>query len=188
MLRLFLGIVIIPVTELFFILQMHRFFAASFGANFAVWLTFGVIILTGIVGAYLTRREGRDTWQKLQTKLQKNEAPTVELIEGAMILVGGVLLMTPGYLTDLLGFSLVLPQSRTFLRKKFAKGFQMRAGAPGVPRGAGWSHVHYSSSTFDPMSGVFRGGQSGATTAPRTERVQPVQRVIDVSAESSTDR
>lgn len=78
--------------------------------------TVGLVVLTALVGAMLVRSKGRTTLGRLQERLQNAELPTDELTDGAFILVGGALLLTPGLLTDVTGFLFVFPLSRYPLR------------------------------------------------------------------------
>ena len=80
-----------------------------------------VIIFTGIIGAYLAKREGLQTIRRMQEQLSHGEIPGEAVIDGICILIGGALLVTPGFITDLTGFLLLLPPTRKpfkFLMKK----------------------------------------------------------------------
>lgn len=78
--------------------------------------TVGLVVLTALLGSLLVRSEGRATLRRLQQRLQQLESPTDELVDGALIIAGGAFLITPGLLTDLTGFLLVLPFTRYPLR------------------------------------------------------------------------
>ena len=84
-----------------------------------------LVLLTGIAGAYLAKSEGRMIIRKIKLQLNSGEIPGNELLNGLCVLIGGALLLTPGLLTDILGFSLVLPGVREifkgFLKVKFKK-------------------------------------------------------------------
>jgi UPF0716 protein FxsA len=75
-----------------------------------------LVVLTALVGMLLARFEGRHTIQKIQTKLAQGDAPTDELIDGGLLLVAGAFLLTPGLVTDLLGFLIVVPLTRYPIR------------------------------------------------------------------------
>jgi UPF0716 protein FxsA len=119
---LFLGFTLVPAFEIYLFIKV----AATIGTL----QTITMIILTGVLGAYLARREGFAVLRRLQSQLQAGQLPTDELVDGAMILVGGALLLTPGFLTDVLGFALMIPPLRTllkdllrnYLRRKFERG------------------------------------------------------------------
>ncbi len=121
--RLFLLFTIIPLVELAILMKL--------GSMFGVFHTIAVVILTGIIGAYLARDQGLRVINEIQTTLAKGRVPADPLIEGALILVASAFLLTPGVLTDICGFALVMPLSRKVIRdflkayfaEKIAKGF-----------------------------------------------------------------
>lgn len=103
-LRLLLAFTVIPLVELALLLRLGRWLGA--------WETIGIVVVTGVVGAYLARREGARALGRIQANMNQGIVPTRELIEGGLILVAGVLLVTPGLLTDLVGFALLIPPAR----------------------------------------------------------------------------
>lgn len=107
--RLLILFISIPAVEIYVLLQA--------GELIGLWPTISLIILTGIAGAYLARTQGSDTANKIQIALNKGEMPTEELLDGAMILAGGITLLTPGFVTDLIGFSLLLPVTRDLIKE-----------------------------------------------------------------------
>ena len=106
--RLLLLFTIVPLTELYLLLQV--------GSVLGVGLTILLVVSTGVVGAYLARLEGWRTLRQMQENLHNGIAPTGELIDAALILGAGLLLITPGIVTDIVGFSLLLPPTRTALK------------------------------------------------------------------------
>ncbi|MGB3187132.1 MAG: FxsA family protein [Ornithinimicrobium sp.] len=80
------------------------------------WWTFGALIALSIVGAAVVHREGRRTWNRLREALRRGATPAKELTDAGLVLIGGALLLTPGFLTDALGFFLVLPFTRPITR------------------------------------------------------------------------
>jgi UPF0716 protein FxsA len=78
--------------------------------------TVAVVVLTALIGLLLVRAEGRHTIRKIQRKLARGDPPTDELLDGALLLVAGALMLTPGLVTDLLGLVLVLPPTRYPIR------------------------------------------------------------------------
>jgi UPF0716 protein FxsA len=83
--------------------------------------TLSLVIVTGIVGAALARRQGFEIWRRMQAQLAQGKPPTNELLDGLMILIAGALLITPGILTDIVGFSLLVPPVRSLLRGFLAR-------------------------------------------------------------------
>ncbi|MDD3375528.1 MAG: membrane protein FxsA [Candidatus Omnitrophica bacterium] len=106
---------VIPATEIFIFIKL--------GESFGIFNTFLLVIVTGVLGAHIARHQGFRVIQSIQNELNKGNMPTEQMIDGAMILVGGLTLLTPGLLTDIFGFLLLIPLTRTllkaWLRKKF---------------------------------------------------------------------
>jgi UPF0716 protein FxsA len=88
------------------------------------WPTIGLILLTGIIGAALARHEGLRTVRQIQSELNQGRMPGRQLVDALMILVAGALLVTPGILTDCVGFSLLLPPVRALLRRWLESRFR----------------------------------------------------------------
>jgi UPF0716 protein FxsA len=105
--RLFLLFTTVTALELFLLLQL--------GSIMGALETFLLIVFTGFVGASMTRREGLAVLRQIALGAQRGVPPTKQLAEGALIVAGGLLLVTPGVLTDLVGFSLVFPTTRQAL-------------------------------------------------------------------------
>ncbi len=106
---LFLFFLIVPIIEIYLLLQV--------GGIIGVFPTVLLVVFTAALGAWLLRRQGFETWQRLQNNLAQGTIPAYEMIEGPILLVGGALLLTPGFFTDLLGFTCLLPA----LRRKIAQ-------------------------------------------------------------------
>ena len=111
--KLLILFVIIPVTELYILIEV--------GKKIGSLSTIGVIILTGIIGTYLVKNEGFMILRKIQNDLNEGIMPGDSLIQGAIILAGGILLLTPGFVTDILGFIFLMPVSRSIVKKYFLK-------------------------------------------------------------------
>jgi UPF0716 protein FxsA len=118
----------IPVVELAVILAV--------GDQIGYLNTLGLLILISVVGAVLVKREGTATWRRLQTSIRGGVVPHDEVIDGALILFGGALLLTPGFVTDLVGLLFVFPGTRAIVkrsaRKVVAALALKRFGAAGV--------------------------------------------------------
>ena len=126
-----LALLVVPIAEIYVIVQV--------GQAIGVGWTFLLIVGGAVLGTWLIRREGRRTWLALREKVNAGGLPAKELADGALILIGGTLLLTPGFLTDILGFFLVLPFTRPLARRglvAFAKRFFVVVG-PGGPGGLG---------------------------------------------------
>lgn len=114
--RLILLFLLTPAVELGLLIQVDQLIG--------FWPTIGLIIATGIVGSYLARREGLSTWKRLNQRLQAGELPGTELANGVIILVAGALLVTPGVLTDVIGFLGLIPPTRALIRRFLIRRFQ----------------------------------------------------------------
>ena len=114
---LLLLFVLTPMIELYLLFRVHFWMAESVGTFPALMLTLGTVFVTGVIGSYLAKSQGFLVFSRLRQKLLKREQPSDEVVEGIMILVGGVMLLSPGYLTDIIGLSCVFPWTRVFLRK-----------------------------------------------------------------------
>lgn len=116
--RLVLLFLLTPAIELGLLIQVNQLI--GFGP------TIGLIIATGVAGSYLARREGLTTWRRLNERLSSGELPGKELVDGVIILVAGALLITPGVLTDVLGFLGLLPPTRALIRKALMRRLQSK--------------------------------------------------------------
>ena len=103
---LFLFFFTVPFVEIYLLLQL--------GGIVGIFPTILLVIFTAILGAWLLRQQGFATWKRFQDNLAKGEVPAYEMIEGPILLVGGALLLTPGFFTDALGFACLIPQTRKF--------------------------------------------------------------------------
>jgi UPF0716 protein FxsA len=109
---LFLAFLVVPVLEIWLLIQI--------GSVIGGWQTVALLIADSLVGAWLVRREGRRAWAALQSAVQSGRMPDRELADGGMVVAGGALLVTPGFLTDILGFILILPFTRPLARRALA--------------------------------------------------------------------
>lgn len=113
--RLLLAFMIVPVVELALLIQLGRWIG--------LWPTLAIIVSTGILGAALASREGLRAWQEFQTEIAQGRMPGRPILDGFSIFAGGALLLTPGLVTDLLGFSLLLRPTRRMLQDRVMKRF-----------------------------------------------------------------
>lgn len=156
LLRLLLLFTVVPAVELFVLLQLGSWMGPT--------STFLLILITGLVGATLAKREGLGVLRDLSAEMQGGLPSADRLTEGGLVLVGGLLLVTPGVFTDLTGFALIFPLTRRWLAPRIrgwlaarvdlqVSGLQMDLGGP-QPGGE------------DPVEGVrYR--------EPSVRRVQP---------------
>lgn len=107
--KLLIIFIFVPLMELYILIEAGRII--GLGA------TIGLIMLTGTAGAWLARSQGVEILRKIQEETSQGQMPAMTLIDGALVLVGGLLLLTPGFFTDVLGFSFLVPMTRDFWRK-----------------------------------------------------------------------
>ncbi len=150
--KLFLLFAIIPIVEIAVLVKL--------GTVIGGWYTILLVITTAIIGAYLVRIEGLSIMTRIQKSLKEGVFPAEELIDGALVLVAGAVLITPGLFTDFLGFCLVAPPIRklfkgpikAFLKKRAVMG----AATMGGPFGSGGMG----------MGGPFGPGGTGGQGGP----------------------
>ncbi|EGR0467228.1 FxsA family protein [Vibrio cholerae] len=99
----------VPVIEIALFIQV--------GGVLGVWPTIALVLLTAIVGASLVRSQGLQTLLTVQQRLAQGQLPAQQILEGVMLAVAGVLLLTPGFFTDILGMLVLLPAPRAYLAK-----------------------------------------------------------------------
>ncbi len=119
---------IVPLIEVVILIRIAE--ALQWGPTVAL------IVITGIIGAWLARREGIRTLSRIQTDIQAGVVPTGSMLDGALILVAGAFLVTPGVLTDICGFSLLIPPARGWVKRRLAAFVKARVvhvdqGGPG---------------------------------------------------------
>jgi UPF0716 protein FxsA len=100
--------VIVPIVEIYVIIQV--------GQAIGAWWTILLLIADSIFGSWLIAHEGRRAWQALTVALSSGRMPSRELADGALILIGGTLMLSPGFVTDAVGILLILPFTRPFAR------------------------------------------------------------------------
>jgi len=130
----------LAVVEVWLLIQVGRWIG--------VWPTVLILVLEAVVGAWLLRREGTRTWKGLQGSFATGRMPARELTDAALVLVGGVLLMLPGFVTDLVGFCCVLPVTRPLARRLLAWLVVRRVERAAAPLLAQYDRAR----PFDPSS------------------------------------
>lgn len=114
--------VMVPFLEMLLLIWM--------GNTIGLWWTLGVVVATGTVGAALVKRQGVAVWNAARDRFRSGSLPARELAHGAMILVSGAFLLTPGVLTDLTGFALLVPAVRERIRVWLSRRYAGRFGGP----------------------------------------------------------
>ncbi|NYG55881.1 FxsA family protein [Nocardioides perillae] len=119
---------VVPLLEVYLLVQVGQVIGA--------WWTLALLVLSGVVGGWLVKREGARAWRGLTTALSSGRAPARELADGALVLVGGTLMLTPGFASDAVGIVLLLPVTRPVARRALTAVVARRLLGPG-PFGGG---------------------------------------------------
>ena len=154
---LFILFVVMPIAEIAVLIKV--------GGAIGGLTTIGIVILTAVIGTAMLRQQGIATLNKAQQRMQKGEMPAQQMLEGLLLLIGGVLLLTPGFITDFFGFCTLIPISRRFLAAKLSAGalsnMNVFVGGTRVSGGEGMnSRRHHT-------PGGIPGGHNGANVDDR---------------------
>jgi UPF0716 protein FxsA len=147
LLALLLLVIVVPVVELIVMFKV----ADAFG-----WLeTLSALILVSIVGAWLVKRQGLSMLMRIQKELHEGKVPTKSVVDGLLLLVAGVLMLTPGFLSDVLGLLLIIPPTRIAVRTALIRRYRSRIevygnAPPRAPRG--WTRVVVDDDVIDAES------------------------------------
>ncbi|MDN4502523.1 FxsA family protein [Alteromonadaceae bacterium BrNp21-10] len=141
--KLFILFALLPIAEIALLINV--------GEQIGGWNTVGIVILTAAVGAYLVRQQGMATLFQAQTKMRAGQMPGQEMAEGLLLVIAGVLLVTPGFITDAFGFILTLPITRPLIAKVLLSKMQVNMvnGMHGQQSGF---HAQYQSTQSPPQS------------------------------------
>jgi UPF0716 protein FxsA len=123
---LFLVVLIVPFAEIYLLLQV--------GGIIGALPTIFLIVFTALLGAFLLKQQGLATFQRFQLSLAQGEVPAYEIIEGPIILLGGLLLLTPGFITDILGFICLVPSLRRKIAQYLIENHLIQAVSGGFQR------------------------------------------------------
>jgi UPF0716 protein FxsA len=126
---LILLFILVPIVELAVIIQI--------GQLIGVWWTIALLIADSILGSLLMRHQGRSAWRRFQVTIAEGRVPARETIDGALVIFGGALLLTPGFVTDIFGLLFLLPPTRAVIRRLLVARFatRMTRGMTSAPIG-----------------------------------------------------
>jgi len=116
--KLLILFTLVPIIELYVLIEASH--------QIGIGATIAMIFLTGIAGAYLARTQGFNLITRIQSELNQGRLPAEELMDGAVILAGGLLLLTPGFCTDLTGFILLTPATRQVIKAWLKKWLEIK--------------------------------------------------------------
>ena len=114
--------IVVPIAELYVIIQV--------GEAIGVWWTIALLIADSVLGSVLMRAQGRAAWRRLNEAIRTGRAPAREVMDGALVVFGGALLLTPGFISDVLGLTLLLPPTRALVRRTLARRLIERVTEP----------------------------------------------------------
>lgn len=114
---------IVPLAELYLILKVSD--------TIGIWWTIALLVADSLLGSWLLRSQGRAVWRRFNEILAQGRVPHREVIDGVLIIFGGAFLITPGFLTDIVGLVLLLPPTRAIVRRMLARRMGQGAVAGG---------------------------------------------------------
>jgi UPF0716 protein FxsA len=158
---LVLLLLIVPLAELWVILQV--------GSLIGTGPTIALLLVDSLLGAFLLRQQGRSTWARFRGALRSARVPATETADGALVILGGALLLTPGFITDAVGLLLLIPGSRAVARR-LALRRAMVAGAASIGGPAVWTVRGADWTRRGAQAYRARGGSS-----PRARRAYDVE-------------
>lgn len=124
--------IVVPIAELYVIVQV--------GQAIGIWPTLALLLADALLGSFLLKHQGRGAWRRFNEALSQGRFPGREVVDGLLIVVGGTLLLAPGFLTDIAGLILLIPPTRAIVRSilhRFTIGRVTILGM-GVPGGSGF--------------------------------------------------
>ena len=124
LLLLVLLFIVVPIAELAVLIQV--------GQEIGVWWTIAILIADAVLGSILMRAQGRAAWRRFNESMQAGRVPAREVLDGALVMFGGLLMLTPGFITDILGLVLILPPTRAVLRRAVIRSIQRRGAVTRV--------------------------------------------------------
>ena len=118
LLKLLLAFTIIPIIEIYLLIEI----GSMLGSLTAITL----VILTGFLGAFLARMQGLQTLYRIQGSLREGRMPSADLLDALLIVIAGLVLLTPGFLTDLVGLLLLIPATRNYIKSMLRRQIELR--------------------------------------------------------------
>ena len=144
---LFLMFIVVPVIEMYILIKV--------GASIGGFYTISLVLATALIGVSLLKKQGLSTFMNAQQKMQTGQMPITEIAEGLMLAVAGALLMTPGFVTDTIGFILLTPVLRQVIAKRVFQAWLLNAQKSGAYQQTSYRQAR-STSAFN-ESGVIEG-------------------------------
>jgi UPF0716 protein FxsA len=137
--------IVVPILELYVIIQI--------GGLIGIWPTLALLLADALLGSMLLRHQGRGAWQRFNEAIAARRFPGREVADGLLIAIGGTLLLTPGFITDIAGLILLIPPTRAIVRRLLkgmvARRFVVVGGPAGTAYGAGGAARRPSGPDYD---------------------------------------
>lgn len=147
---LFLAFIAVPMLEMWILIEVGRVIGGL--------PTIGLVALTAIIGASMLKRQGLATLTRAQQRMESGQVPATELIEGLLLAVGGALLLTPGFVTDVIGFCCLIPATRQALAQVvIRRGIVQQASPQGFYQAGPGARPRSGPSGYDPDSDIIEG-------------------------------
>src|SRR3954447_14366100 len=162
-LLLVLIFIVVPIAELALLIQV--------GQLIGVWWTIGLLIADALLGSWLLRAQGRVAWRRFNEALAQGRVPHREVVDGVLVIFGGVLLMTPGFITDVFGLLFLIPPTRVLMRRLLVRrgALKLVSSMPGTGSRNGRPHdIEGSAVDIDPPQLWARAGSGGPCGGPGT--------------------
>jgi UPF0716 protein FxsA len=122
--------IVVPIAELYVIIQV--------GQWIGLWPTLALLLADALLGSMLLKHQGRSAWRRFNEALAQRRFPGKEVADGVLIVIGGTLLLTPGFLTDIVGLFLLIPPTRAIARRLLRRFSVGRFTVVGMPGGGGF--------------------------------------------------
>ena len=168
--RLALLFVVVPIVELMLLIELSKYIGFL--------PTVGLVVLTGVSGAWLARAEGMRVLFQFQTELASGRLPGQALLDGIAVLIGGAFLLTPGVVTDIVGFSLLLPLTRRWIQRRVRASLerQIETGQVRVVTMGGWGGGGFPAGGFG--TGGFPAGGAASEEDAGVPRMDPSKGIV----------
>lgn len=163
--------IVVPILELYVIIQV--------GQWIGVWPTLALLLADAILGSLLLKHQGRTAWRRFNEALAARRFPGKEVADGALIIVGGTLLLTPGFLTDIAGLILLIPPTRALVRRVLRRYTVGRFTVVGLGGSSGGSFGQGGPGPFSPGADDQRGRRDYDFDGTADETPEEADRRLD---------
>ncbi|HEX7059843.1 MAG TPA: FxsA family protein [Solirubrobacterales bacterium] len=151
--------IVVPIAELYVIIQI--------GQLIGIWATLALLLADALLGSLLLRHQGRGAWRRFNEALAARRFPGREVADGVLIVIGGTLLLTPGFITDVFGLALLLPPTRAIARRLMRPLLLRRFSIVSFPVGRGGPTRSYDSTRHYDYEGTAQEAPGEDPRLPR---------------------